>query len=118
MASIRWYLDEDTCARALIQGLRARGVDVATPLETGMMAEPDQAQLEFACARRRVIYTFNVGDFCRLHAEYLESGKTHAGIVVVPRQRYPIGIQVRGLLELTSTRSAQEMVDNLVFLRV
>ncbi len=118
MARIRWYLDEDTIARALVQGLRARGLDVSTPLEAGMMGEPDRAQLEFASSRQRAIYTFNVGDFCRLHAEYLESGKTHAGIVVVPRQRYSFGEQIRGLSKLTFTQSVEDVVDSLVFLKV
>ena len=78
-------------ARALIQGLRARGFDVLTPLDTEMMGEPDEAQLDFSAKEGRVLYTFNVGDFCGLHAEYMESERSHPGIVVVPRQRYSIG---------------------------
>lgn len=118
MGRIRWYLDEDTIARALVQGLRARGIDVSTPIEAGLLGEPDRAQLDFASSRERVLYTFNVGDFCRLHGEYLEGGKSHAGIVVVPRQRHSIGDQIRGLSKLTSVRSAEEMIDALVFLKV
>jgi len=118
MARIRWYFDEDTLTRGVIQGLRARGLDVLTPPEVDMMEASDSAQLEFSTSRRRVFYTFNARDFCRIHGEYLDSGRSHAGIVVVPRQRYTIGQQVRGLLELTSTRSAEDMIDDLLFLKV
>ncbi len=81
MGRILWYLDEDTMARALVQGLRARGVDVATPLEAGMMGKSDRAQLELASARERVLYTFNVGDFFNaLVAPELEAPGTTFGV--------------------------------------
>ena len=118
MATLRWYLDEDTMARALVRGLRARGIDVLTVHEAGMSGEVDPAQLEYASTHQRVLYTVNVGDFCRLHAEYLNQGRSHSGIVVVSRQRYSIGEQVRGLSRLTSTMMADEMRDALIFLQI
>ena len=113
-----WYLDEDTMARALVTALRARGVNLLTPIEAGMMGMPDADQLAFAAAQQRVIYTFNVGDFCRLHNEYIVSGSKHFGIVVVPRQRYSIGQQVRGISLLTETIKPEDMQSNLVLLQV
>ena len=103
-------------ARALVRGLRARGLDVSTTLEAGLLGEPDVVQLEYASAHNLVLFTFNVGDFCRLHGEYLKLEKDHSGIVVVPRQRYSIGQQIRGLSKLTAGSSAEEMVNCLVFL--
>ncbi len=105
-------------ARALVQGLRARGIDVLTVHEAGLSGEIDPVQLEYSSAQRRVLYTFNVGDFCRLHTEYLSQGRSHAGIVVVARQRYSIGQQIRGLSELTRSMTAEEMRDALIFLQV
>jgi hypothetical protein len=90
---IHLYIDEDAMARALVRGLRARGIDLITVLEAGMERQSDSAQLEYATLQERVLYTFNVGHFCRLHAEYLAQGKHHAGIVVAPRQQYSIGEQ-------------------------
>ena len=118
MSTIRWYLDEDAMAHALVQSLRARSLDVLTVNEADMAGKPDDVQLDFAARHGRVLYTFNVGDFCRLHAEYLDSGRSHAGIVVVARQRYTIGRQVRGILALTAGTSAEEMRGALVFLNV
>lgn len=110
------YIDEDAMAHALVQGLRARGVDVTTVIDEGMNERDDNAQLERAAQQRRVIYTFNVGDFCKLHRDYLAAGKSHAGIIVVYRQRYSVGEQIRRLIELIGTKSTEEMRDRLSFL--
>ena len=115
---IRLYIDEDAMAHALLQGLRARGADVLTALEADMMGRDDPAQLAFAISQERTLYSFNVGDFCRLHAEYMEQGKHHAGIIVMPRQRYGIGGQIRALLEIVQTKTADELKDRLIFLRL
>ena len=84
------YLDEDAMATALVMALRARGADVQTVVEAGLKGKDDQTQLEWAAANKRTLYTFNVSDFCRLHREYLDRDKEHAGIIVVPRQRYDV----------------------------
>jgi len=110
------YVDEDAMARAVVQGLRARGVDVITALDAGMSEQGDRAQLEYAAEQGRVLYTFNVGHFCQLHSEYLDQGKSHAGIIVVYRQRYSIGEQIRRLLKAINMKSAKEMRNDLYFL--
>jgi hypothetical protein len=113
---IRLYVDEDAMARAVVQGLRARGVDVITVLEAGMSEGEDIAQLEYAATQGRVLYTFNVGHFSQIHTAYLNQGKSHAGVIVVYRQHYSIGEQIRRLLKVINTKSAEEMKDNLYFL--
>lgn len=113
---IRLYIDEDAMARSFVQGLRAHGVDVTTVIDEGMSERDDREQLEHATEERRVIYTFNVGHFCKLHKDYLAQGKSHAGIVVVYRQRYSVGEQIRRLLKLMTTKSADDMRDMLSFL--
>jgi hypothetical protein len=97
---IRLYVDEDAMACALVRGLRARGVDVITVLDAGMSEQDDLAQLECVTQHGRVLYTFNVRHCCHLHAEYMAQGKSHAGIIVVFRQRYAVGEQIRRLLQL------------------
>ncbi len=110
------YIDEDAMARALVQGLRARGVDVTTVIDEGMSERDDRDQLEYATQQRRVIYTFNVGHFCKLHKDYLAQGNSHAGIIVVYRHRYSVGEQIRRLLKLMTKTSAEDMIDMLSFL--
>ena len=41
MSRIRLHFDEDAMQRALIASLRARRVDVLTPLECGMVGKSD-----------------------------------------------------------------------------
>jgi hypothetical protein len=113
---MRLYIDEDALARALVNGLRARGFEILTVLEAGMKGRDDPAQLAYAIQQGRVVYTFNVGHFCRLHTEYLVQGKTHTGIIVVPRQKYSIGEQIRKLASFISSSSAEEMENKLHFL--
>lgn len=113
---IRLYVDEDAMARTLVKGLRARGVDVTTVLDEGMSEQNDAAQLEYAIQQGRVLYTFNVSHFCQLHTDYIAQGKKHEGIIVVYRQRYSVGEQIRRLLNLINTKSAEEMRNTLQFL--
>ena len=75
MTPIRLYLDEDSMRGALVGALRARGVDVVTALEAGMTERSDEAHLEFATREGRILYSFNVRDFYRLHQEHMARGQ-------------------------------------------
>ena len=79
--TIRLYFDEDSMRDALVKALRARGVDVATALEVGMIDRDDAEHLDYALTHGRVLCSFNVGDFYDLRTRYLSESKTHAGIV-------------------------------------
>lgn len=116
MSSIRLYLDEDAMGNTLKRYLQGRGLDVTTPKEEKTCGFSDADQLAFAGTRGRVIYTYNVPDFCRLHADYLKQGRHHAGIIACQQQRYGLGEQVRRLLSLIAAKSAEEMADSLEFL--
>ena len=41
---IRLYLEEDSMSHALVRALRARGVDVVTALEKGMIERDDERE--------------------------------------------------------------------------
>jgi len=58
--------------RAVVQGLRERGVDIKTVTEAGLLSAP----MPRARAEQRVIFTQD-SDFLRLHA----AGHPHCGIV-------------------------------------
>jgi hypothetical protein len=110
--TIRLYLDEDSMDRALVAALRARGVDVLTAQEARMIERPDEDHLRFATHEGRVLYSFNVADYCRLHGQ----GQPHAGMVLAQQQRYSVGEQLRRLLRLMGSRSAEDMKAHLEFL--
>jgi predicted nuclease of predicted toxin-antitoxin system len=113
---IRLYLDEDSMDQALIRGLHARGVDVITALDAQMIERRDQEHLDYATVQGRVLCTFNVRDFHQLHVEYQQQGKSHAGIILVPQQRYTLGEQLRRILKLVARKSAESMMDQVEFL--
>ena len=116
MSQVRLYFDADSMQRAVLAGLRARGVDATTALEAGMTDRSDEEQLDFARSQGRVLFSFNASDFCRIHAELLAQGESHAGIILALQQRYSIGERVRRLLKLIATKTAEEMGDQVEFL--
>ena len=98
--------------KALVSALRARGADVLTAQEAGMIERQDDDHLEFATAKGRVLYSFNVGDYCRLQAQ----GRTHAGLILALQQRYSVGEQMRRLLRLIAAQPAEAMQNRVEFL--
>jgi hypothetical protein len=75
-------MDEDSMDQRLAQALRARGVDVQAALDASMVERADEDHLAHAAEQDRVLYSFNVEDFYRLHTRFLEQGRTHAGVVL------------------------------------
>jgi hypothetical protein len=113
---IRLYLDEDSMDGDLIQALRARGLDVESALEAGMVNRSDAAHLEYATGQSRVLFSFNVRDFNRLHGEFLGSGRSHAGIIVARQQQFSVGERMRRLLKLVAAHSSEDMKNRIEFL--
>ncbi len=100
----------------LVRALRARGMDVETAIDADMIARPDKEHLTYAAETGRVLHTFNISDFYQLHAEFLEAGRHHAGLILVSQQRYTVGEHMNRLLQLNAERTASEMRDRVVFL--
>lgn len=113
---IRLYIDEDSMSHALVRALQARGVDVTTALVEDMIERSDAEHLAYAAQQGRTLFSFNVGDFYQLHTAYLTQRESHAGIILSPQQRYPVGEQMRRLLKLIATKSAEEIEDTVEFL--
>jgi hypothetical protein len=116
VSQIRLYFDADSMQRGVLAGLRARGVDATTALEAAITERSDEEQVEFARSQGRVLFTFNASDFCRIHAELLRRGRSHAGIIVAPQQRDSVGERVRCLLKLVAAKTAEQMRDQIEFL--
>jgi hypothetical protein len=115
MSIIRLYLDEDAESTGLLQALRVRGVDVITVAEAKMLSRSDEAQLNWAFKNQRVIYSFNLRNFDQLHTILLEKEESHAGIILA-QQGYSIGEQMRRLLRIITTKSAEDMYNQVEFL--
>ena len=99
---IKYYADEHV-ARAVVRGLRQRGVDVLTSPQAGMLGAADEEHLELATRQDRVIFTQD-DDFLRLAS----TGREHAGIVYAA-QPTRIGEIVAGLMLIYQVLTAEEM---------
>ena len=52
---------------ALVKALRNSDLDIVTVIDTNMLGFADEEQLAWSAKNERVIYSYNVGDFCKLH---------------------------------------------------
>ena len=113
MKSLQGLTDEDV-HRAVAVRLCASGYDAMTTPEVNRLGESDESQLAWAAQDSRVLLSFNVSDFARLHNDWIREGRHHCGIVVSAQR--PIGDVVRRLLHLAHVMDREQMCDRLEFL--
>lgn len=106
---VRFYTDEHV-AKAVVRGLRHRGIDVVTAAEAGLLEATDKEHLAWAQREGRVMVTQDT-DFLRLHA----TGSEHAGIAYAP-QGATVSAVLRGLLLIHQVLDATDMRCQLEFL--
>lgn len=110
---IKLYLDEDV-HKKVATALRLKGYDVVSAHEVQKQSLSDHQQLDYAIAENRSLFTFNSGDFDRLHKEYLKNGKDHFGIIL--SKQMPIGETVKRLTKFLFSRSADEVRNNVFWI--
>lgn len=99
----------------LVFGLRSRGVDVLTAAHANMINRADYKHLVKATELGRVLYSYNVADYCILHKTWQASNLHHCGIIVA-KQRLPLGEEIRRLVFLIHQTDAESMRNQLRFL--
>ncbi len=109
MARVRFFTDEQV-SKAVVMGLRRRGVEVLTVPDAGSLGASDVEQLRRARELRRVMFTQD-DDFLRLAA----AGTGHAGIVYATQDR-PIGEIIRGLMLIHDVLDAEDMAGRVEYL--
>ncbi|NJK77109.1 MAG: DUF5615 family PIN-like protein [Oscillatoriales cyanobacterium RU_3_3] len=115
MRIILILLDEDAMNSALLDALRLRGIDVISVVEIGMLSRSDEEILYWANENYRVTYSFNTRDFYRLHTDFNTRGQEHRGIIL-GQQNYSVGEQLRRLLKIISSKSAEKICNQVEFL--
>jgi hypothetical protein len=113
---IRFYFDDDSAERALLEALRMRGVTVCTPIDAGLAGADDADHLAWCAKNEWVLVTHNISDFWALHTDLLAGGNGHSGLVLIRQQTLGIGEKLRRLLRLSAALSAEEMKDRAEFL--
>ncbi len=108
MTEVRYYTDEHV-AKAVVTGLRLRGIDVLSVEEAGLRGASDDEHLTFALAHQRTIFTQD-SDFLKLATE----GRPHSGIVFASQQT-PVGPIIRMLVLIHHVLTAEEMSGKIEF---
>jgi len=97
--TVRFLADEDIDA-GIIQGLRSRepAIDVLDVKSAGLRGTKDPALLELAAGQHRIMISHDRETMTRYFYERLDSGKSTAGLFVVPQQPSAIGEIIESLL--------------------
>jgi hypothetical protein len=107
---LAFHLDEHI-DHAVASGLRARGINVTTTQETGLLGADDTSHLAYTLQAQRVMVTCD-SDYLALAA----SGVHHAGIAFVAPHAMAIGHMVRQLCLMSDCLEPAEMFDKVEFL--
>jgi predicted nuclease of predicted toxin-antitoxin system len=111
MSKIKFHFDEHM-DKATANGLRRRGIDVTTTFDVGLLEASDPDQIEFATREGRVLVTCD-----RKIGVYVQGQSKHSGIVILRPGRNMIGPNVNLLSQLCRDSSAEEMVDEIRYLK-
>ena len=106
--AVKFYADEHV-AKAVIRGLRSRGVDVLSAADANLLGATDPDHLS-ALLESRVLFTQD-DDFLRLHSQGVE----HAGIAYAP-QGIAVGRIIRGLILIYQVLDAADMRRHVEYL--
>jgi predicted nuclease of predicted toxin-antitoxin system len=107
---VRFHLDEHV-APAIASGLRARGLDVTSTVEVGLLGANDREQLAFIRAEGRVMVTHD-HDFLALAAQ----GSSHPGICYCRQQSRSVRQIIEILSLLYECLTAEQMRNRIEFL--
>ena len=112
MDRIRIFTDEDVFG-SVARSLRDKRFDAVSTPEVGRLRASDEGQLEWSAQKGRVLVTFNVRDFARLHDDWQARARHHAGIFVSKRRA--VGDLLRRIEALAAARTAAQMIDRLEY---
>jgi len=112
--ALRFFTDVHV-PKAIVAGLRARGVDVVTAQDASAANLEDEALLQRASDDCRVLFTQDK-DFLQIAADRQCRGAPFFGIVYAPQFVAHIGPYIEDLHLLAETLSEEEIVSTLVYL--
>ena len=107
---ICFHLDEQVKS-VIARELRRRGVDITTTVEAGLRTQSDEAQLDFICREKRVLFTQD-DDFLRVAS----CTNDHPGIVYCKQGTRSTGQIIESLILIYEVYSPTEMVGRVEYL--
>ncbi len=82
---MRLFLDAHLSGRRIATALRDRGHDVrSADEERALDGCADESILELTSGEGRILVTCDVKDFARITRRWAESGRVHAGCILIP----------------------------------
>jgi hypothetical protein len=113
---VRFVADEDFDNR-ILRGLfrRQTSIDIVRIQDTYLSGKDDPSVLEWAFQEQRVLLTHDVSTMTRHAHERLKAGEQIAGIIEVP-QSLLIGIAIEDILTIAECSSAEEFVNQILYL--
>ena len=109
-ARLRFLFDEHI-PFAVTQGLRRRGIDVTTAVETGRSGADDEVLLDYARQAGRLLVTQDE-DFLRLHSQ----GVPHAGLAYYKQGSRTIGEVIQTLTLLHDLLTIDDAAGQIIYL--
>jgi len=82
---VRILLDEHISDR-VATALQDKGHDALAVVGSDPEGEDDDVLWDFAISTRRVVVTYDAGDFTRVLGELIRDGRSHPGLVLVSTQ--------------------------------
>lgn len=116
MSLLALYIDEDAMGNHLVTALRASKADVLTVADAAMKNRGDEDQLRLATDLGRALYSFNVADFCAIHQTWMRNARNHGGMILAQQRRYSVGEQMRRLMRILESETAESMRNRVEFL--
>ena len=105
---MKLLLDEHFSFR-IAEQLRKKGWDVIAAVERPELREmSDDALLRWACRAERALVTENVQDFLPIHAEFLNHGEQHGGLILTSARKFPRSVDGFGVLITALARVLRE----------
>ena len=114
--ALTYYLDEQV-QKAIVRGLRLRGIDVMTAQEDGHDATPDIEVLDRATALGRVVFTQD-RDFLVEARNRQQNGISFAGVIYAHQTDVPIGDSIRDLEILAVVYEPSDMANRVEYLPI
>ncbi len=112
--SVRLYTDH--CVhRAVVEGIRQRGVDVLTSYEDGTADWEDGPLLDRASELQRTLFSVD-DDLLREATRRQRAGEPFGGVVYVHQRRLLIGPCIDDLVLIAEVMEPEEMAGTVVFL--
>jgi predicted nuclease of predicted toxin-antitoxin system len=112
--SVPLYMDEHVKS-AVARALRARGVDVVTIQEDGLLGSADTVVLDRALALGRSIFTQDLDFLAEAHRRQL-IGEPFAGVIYSRQLRISIGKCIADLELISKAMNLQDMLNHVEFI--